>query len=110
MHKELYLFRERNLSRIEDGSGKRVELPTACLAFPDCKAGLLVEPVSSDFLQSRERAFLDADGIYEIHFFFQWLPMFGIIPFQDGKDHQVSRHKSIGKFAPEGFFLSFVHV
>ncbi|CDA37146.1 unknown [Clostridium sp. CAG:568] len=110
VHKELYPFREWNLPRVEDGSGKRIELPAACLAFPDCKACLLVEPVSSDFLRSTERAFLDDDGIYEIHFFFRWLPMFGIIPFRDGRDHQVSRHKSIGKFAPEGFFLSFVHV
>ena len=110
VHKELYPFRERNLPRVKDGSGKRIELPAACLAFPDCKAGLLVEPVSSDFLRSTERAFLDDDGIYEIHFFLRWLPMFGIIPFRDGRDHQVSRHKGIGKFAPEDFFLSFVHV
>ena len=110
MDEELYPFRERNLSRVEDGSGKRIELPAACLAFPDCKASLLVEPVSSDFLRSTERTFLDDDGIYEINFFFRWFPMFGIIPFRDGRDHQVSRHKSIGKFAPEGFFLSFVHV
>ena len=110
MHKELYPFRERNLPRVEDGSGKRIELPAACLAFPDCRAGLLVEPVPSDFLRSAERAFLDDDGVDEIHFLFRWLPMFGIIPFRDGRDHQVSRHKGIGKFAPEGFFLSFVHV
>lgn len=44
MHKELYPFRERNLPRVEDGSGKRIELPATCLAFLDCKAGLLVEP------------------------------------------------------------------
>ena len=99
VHKELYPFRERNLPRVEDSSGKRIELPAACLAFSDCKAGLLVEPVSSDFLRSTERAFLDDDGIYEIHFFLRWLPMFGIIPFRDGRDHQVSRHKGIGKFA-----------
>ena len=110
VHKELYPFRERNLPRVEDGAGKRIELPAACLAFPDCKAGLLVEPVSSDFLRSTKRAFLDDDGIDEIHFLFRWLPVLGIISFRDGRDHQVSRHKSIGKFAPEGFFLSFVHV
>lgn len=44
MHKELYPFRERNLPRVEDGSGKRIELPATCLAFLDYKAGLLVEP------------------------------------------------------------------
>ena len=110
VHEELYPFRERNLPRVEDGAGKRIELPAACLAFPDCKAGLLVEPVSSDFLRSTERAFLDDDGIYEIHFLFRWLPMFGIIPFRDGRDHHVSRHENIGKFAPEGLLLSFAHV
>ena len=107
MHKELYPFRERNLPRVEDGSGKRIELPAACLAFPDCKAGPLAEPVPSDFPRPAERAFLDGDGIYEIHFLFRWLPMFGIIPFRDGRDHQASRHKGIGKFAPEGFFFVF---
>ena len=104
VHKELYPFRERNLPRVEDSSGKRIELPAAWLAFPDCKAGLLVESVSSNFLRSTERAFLDDDGIYEIHFFFRWLPMFGVIPFRDGRDYQVTRLKSIGKLAPEGFF------
>ena len=70
MYEELYPFRERNLSRVEDGASKRIELPAACLAFPDCKAGLLVEPVSSDFLRSSVRAFLDDNGINEMHFFF----------------------------------------